>query len=278
MARWKKEEEEFLLNNYSTLGAKECSIKLGRSLDSIYKRASILKLSLHTKWSTESYNKSLEVRGIKAVEPYINAHTKILHIGDCSHSWESTPNNILNGSGCPTCANNYKKSHEEYATIVRDLGYEALEKYQGNKKEILHKHLKCGKVWKVRPNNILNTSPCPKCNLGPFSRKAIQWLESLNISSIKHALNGGEVKILNYKVDGYDPVTNTVYEFHGDKFHGNLDIYLKNDTCHPFNPSITAEELYNNTIQRMVEIKKQGYNIFYIWENDFNNFKSGKYF
>ena len=39
--------------------------------------------------------------------------------------------------------------------------------------------------------------------------------------SIQHAENGGEYRINNYKVDGYDEANNTVYEFHGCHWHGH---------------------------------------------------------
>ena len=60
------------------------------------------------------------------------------------------------------------------------------------------------------------------------SEIAFQWLfyqdQQLGGQRIKHARNGGEqvIKVKNGKVteDGYDPMTKTVYEFHGCEFHG----------------------------------------------------------
>ena len=49
------------------------------------------------------------------------------------------------------------------------------------------------------------------------SKKAKSWLnfiaQTQNIS-IHHAQNYGEVQLDNYRGDGYDPLTNSVYEFH----------------------------------------------------------------
>ena len=60
-----------------------------------------------------------------------------------------------------------------------------------------------------------------------YSKLACQWLLSLKNENIQHALNHGEVilpdikyKNKNIKVDGFDPKTNTVYQFHGCFFHG----------------------------------------------------------
>ncbi len=63
-----------------------------------------------------------------------------------------------------------------------------------------------------------------------YSKASIEWLENLmaksrqagNPKSIPHALNGGEYHIpaTRYRVDGYCPSTNTVYEYHGCLWHG----------------------------------------------------------
>jgi hypothetical protein len=74
-------------------------------------------------------------------------------------------------------------------------------------------------------------------------------------------------------VDGYDPITNTVYEFLGDYYHGNPNIYNSeecNKTCHK-----TYGKLYLDTITRLNIIKLLGYNVKYIWESDWKQFKKG---
>jgi hypothetical protein len=53
------------------------------------------------------------------------------------------------------------------------------------------------------------------------SIKAIQRLEYLskkNNIKILHARNSGQVKVGHFFVDGFDPLTNTVYNFDGDFF------------------------------------------------------------
>lgn len=42
---------------------------------------------------------------------------------------------------------------------------------------------------------------------------------------IKHALNGGEITIDKYKIDGFCKETNTCFEFHGSYFHGEPRVY-----------------------------------------------------
>jgi hypothetical protein len=106
-----------------------------------------------------------------------------------------------------------------------------------------------------------------------FSYRCIAWLEQIirneNIN-IQHALNGGEYQIpgTRYKADGYCRETNTIYEFHGDIFHGNPEIFNSDEKCHQWS-ELTAGELYQKTIKRDQEIRDLGYTLITIWENDY---------
>lgn len=108
-----------------------------------------------------------------------------------------------------------------------------------------------------------------------FSYRCIQWLNSImkneNIH-IQHAGNADEFKIpsTRWKADGYCKETNTIYEFHGDVWHGNPDVFEPTETCHPYS-NLTAGELYYNTLERETQIKNLGYNLIVMWENDFIN-------
>ncbi|MCK9369669.1 hypothetical protein M0R04_07155 [Candidatus Dojkabacteria bacterium] len=107
-----------------------------------------------------------------------------------------------------------------------------------------------------------------------YSSTCIEWLESimkLDNIDIQHALNGGEFKIPEtlYSADGYCIETNTIYEFHGNCWHGNPEIYNGLDQCHPFSNK-TAGELYQATIKREEKIRSLGYNLVVMWESDFD--------
>ena len=92
--------------------------------------------------------------------------------------------------------------------------------------------------------------------------------EFIQKTRLIHAENIGEYKITGtrYKADGFCKETNTIYEFYGDIWHGNLNLFNKSEMCHPFNNK-TADELFNKTLNREQEIKKLGFNIVTIWEN-----------
>jgi predicted nucleic-acid-binding Zn-ribbon protein len=111
---------------------------------------------------------------------------------------------------------------------------------------------------------------CPKCSNNGFSKPSILWLDFLskfyNIH-IQYALNDGEFLIptTRYKADGYCKENNTIYEFHGDFWHGNPEIYNHDDINKKTNCSF--KELYDKTLIREKKIKELGYNLEVIWEN-----------
>ena len=90
---------------------------------------------------------------------------------------------------------------------------------------------------------------------------------------IRHAENGGEYKIPNtkYSADGYDEINNTIYEYHGDFWHGNSKMYNTND----INPitKTTFGELYEKTIKREEYLRSCGYKLKVIWDSEWKIFK-----
>lgn len=84
--------------------------------------------------------------------------------------------------------------------------------------------------------------------------------------TIQHAANIGEHMVGIYKVDGYCSKTNTVYEFHGDYYHGNPNVFKMTDYNKVCGKMFM--ELYVNTIKKDHYIRKQGYKIVTIRENN----------
>jgi len=121
--------------------------------------------------------------------------------------------------------------------INKDLGFKSLDNLNKRFKEL-----------GIKPNYSLTSS-----------LKEKEWLDSLGITERQYP-------IANYKVDGYDPETNTVYEFLGDYWHGNPEVYDPdeyNKSC-----SKTFGQLFDETNIRLEHIKSLGYNIITKWEND----------
>ena len=110
------------------------------------------------------------------------------------------------------------------------------------------------------------------------SKVAFQWLyyqdQQLGGNRIKHAGNGGEqviqVKRGKVKVDVYDPITKTIYEFHGCEFHDCKNCTPNNRHVKTFHhPDRTVEEMYQATEQKTRLIRAAGYTVVEMWECTF---------
>ena len=127
--------------------------------------------------------------------------------------------------------------------------------------------------FKQKPNNHLQANGCPKCACTGFSKSQIEWLtfiEKLRGIKIQHAMNDGEYKIkkTRWLADGYCKETNTVFEYHGDFWHGNPTKYdpeFINTVCNK-----KMKTLYAATLKREQKIRDLGYNLEIMWESDWN--------
>lgn len=81
-----------------------------------------------------------------------------------------------------------------------------------------------------------------------------------------------------YIVDGYDPNTNTVYEYLGNFAHGAHNTYPKNRDIKTWLGK-TPNELYYGTVERFKILYELGYKVFFVWESDDKAHKSyGRYY
>ena len=191
------------------------------------------------------------------------------------HSFDS-------GRGCFKCTGSlsWENRYPEFKNKCIDKGYELItteEDWKIGTKQF-HKEfkpiMKCKKGHRVSNTTIHsfvnNNSGCPKC-YSNYSKKQIIWLNLMSLIhgiNIKHAENGGEEKINGYCVDGYCEDTNTAFEFHGDFWHGNPDLFDKKDINRKNNKFYG--DLYNKTIDKENKIKEAGCNLVVMWENDWN--------
>lgn len=118
-------------------------------------------------------------------------------------------------------------------------------------------------------------SSCPRCYRSK-SKKEIDWLNLLNIN-IDFSVKTLKIINFNYKlsIDAYCPDTNTVYEFHGDFWHGHPK-YFDQNKIHPFKKGgklLTFGEKYKNTIFKDNSIILSGFNLIKIWEHEYDELK-----
>lgn len=228
----------------------------------------------------EFIEKSIIIHGTKYDYSKVNydgMHKKVIIICKKHGDFNQTPSEHLNKKrGCFKCLgtvydlNSFieksKKNHGEkydYSKVI----------YNGYYKKVIIICKIHGEFQQTPGDHYQNGSGCPKCANNQFSKMQIQWLELLsklyNIN-IQHSLNIGEYTINNtrYRADGYCKETNTIYEFHGNFWHGNPKIYLENDInrC----SKKTYGELYKKTLEKENKIKELGYNLEVMWESDWN--------
>lgn len=209
---------------------------------------------------------------------YENTEKKVIIICKIHGEFLISPkHHITNKGGCSKCSNNYVPTTDEFiekAKIIHgDLYDYSKTKYVNSKKKIIIICKIHGEFEQSPTNHTRSKQGCPKCNtLFHISNKQIQWLEllmKLNNIHIQHGKNGNEYKIngTRYKADGYCSETNTIFEFHGDYWHGNPELYLSNSKSHTYK---TFGQLYKNTLKKENTIKKLGYNLVVMWENKWN--------
>ena len=105
-----------------------------------------------------------------------------------------------------------------------------------------------------------------------YSRGQIEWLEYICIKTpdVIHILNNtnGEFYIpeTKYHADGYSKNKNIIYEYHGDFWHGNPDIYNEYDINKVAKK--TFGELYKKTLKKQTICQELGYKYITIWESE----------
>lgn len=210
---------------------------------------------------------------------YINGQTKVAITCLVHGGFNQTPRNHLNGQGCKQCATAKMKSTVEQ--VIAHCNEVHNNKYQydivdpsrvsTNKINII-----CpthGQFTQRLPDHMSGHG-CIKCSSsGGASNAALSWLVHVTTTEgieIQHAGNGSEHRIKGVGfVDGFCKTTNTVYEFHGDVFHGNPTLYHPSDNCHPFDKTLTAGQLYQRTLAKDKKITELGYNLVTLWESEF---------
>jgi hypothetical protein len=213
---------------------------------------------------------------------YENAVTKLIIICKIHGEFEHTPNNHLRNRHCPQCGtlsrplskrSNFNDYQKEFIKKHGDKYDYSKINWKGSSNKIILNCKKHGE-FEILPYLHKNGKECQKCT-NRYSKKSIGWLKYMEYKTnekIDHAENEGEFNIINtrYKADGYSKQSNIVYEFLGDFWHGNPNLYNKDD-INPRNKQAFGE-LLKDTIDKKNIIKKLGYNYVEIWESDWDLF------
>lgn len=208
---------------------------------------------------------------------YLGSNQKVIIICQIHSDFEQNPDSHLSGKGCIKCSGNLKSNTDNFiekAKTIHDNRYDYSKvEYTTTHQKVIIICNKHGEFLQTPHSHTDGKAGCPKCSKnGGFSKAQVQWLEFLekfyNIK-IQHMGNSSQefkIKSTRWKADGYCESTNTIYEYHGDFWHGNPNVYDPE-----FFNSVSKRKmktLYANTLAREQKILELGYNLEIIWESD----------
>lgn len=134
------------------------------------------------------------------------------------------------------------------------------------------------KIYSTKIYQRRSTLNCPECSPAPkrFSSSCnswLKWIERLLSIKVLGAHRGGEKSIRigrgNIHVDGFHSNTNTVFEYHGSRWHGSpLSYPILKDCPHGV---LNNYDLYIRSSQKEVDIELAGYNYIRIWDFEFDS-------
>ena len=200
---------------------------------------------------------------------YISAARKVVIKCHEHGEFEQIPSHHLQGHGCNRCGKTGKLDLNCFITRANDIHD---NKYDYSKSIYVNGRSKI--IILCRRHGEFNQTPfdhlrgkgCPRCQ---NTYKQNKWLDILGIPDDK---NHREVTIKignsRFRVDGYDPDTKTIYEFNGDSWHGNPEIFNGNDINRATKTSYGF--LYTRTLNKSHTLSNSGYNVVSIWESDFD--------
>ena len=196
--------------------------------------------------------------------------------------FEQTPAQHLGGRGCRPCgiAKNVASklySEEDKAQLIalcseiHSEKYTYIDVFTQDGRLYISMYCDTHGEFSQRLDHHRSGHGCVKC-VTNYSRAQIEWLNYIAVSGtpVQHALNGGEYQVPGMcgLVDGYDPKTNTVYEFQGDFWHGNPRRF-KPDDINTRN-GCTFGFLFERTQAKNTRIRDLGYNVVEMWEIDWD--------
>lgn len=150
----------------------------------------------------EKLNKKIEILG-----EYINYSTKVqVKCLKCNNIWHSTPNSLLKGSGCPKCANNIRKTQEEFEDEMQKYNKHItiLGVYKNAVTPIKVKCNICGNEWEAKPSRLLRGAQCMNC-IKPHTSFMEQFIYLAFKSILGNEVLARDATVIDEELDIYIP-------------------------------------------------------------------------
>ena len=219
----------------------------------------------------------------KVHETYVSGRSRIMLIcKSCMQEFIQLAEAHLAGRGCTGCGRKRAalaklSNTDEFIAKARLVGknHDVCD-YSGTvystaKQKVIIRCIPCDLRYGITPNNHLRGKGCPKCHhhTSRPARAWLSWLQETNGIQLQTAdSDHGEYTIPGTKLraDGFDQMTNTIYEFHGDYWHGNPNKYVTS-MVHP-TIGVTMGTLYQQTVAKRELAMSLGYRYVEMWESD----------
>jgi len=204
---------------------------------------------------------------------YSNNSTKVKILCKNHGEFYQRPQDHINGQGCPKCVGKNKTTEEfiKRANFIHQNKYDySRTVYKSAKQKVTIICPSHGVFHQVPDGHVSGKKGCPRCH-SIISKQEEEFLDYVNIPNNQQSR---QIKILRKKVDGFDDKTKTIYEFLGDYWHGNPNIFKHNEVNHHCNK--TFGQLHTETIERFQILYEQGYSVKYIWEKSWECWNKDK--
>lgn len=208
------------------------------------------------KKTTDSFREEMALinSDIDVIGNYKNAHSKIrCRCKKCNNIWESKPNNLLNGLGCPDCVKTEKtrkqtKSEEQFLKEMKDVSplIEVLGKYKNSHSRVKCRCKRCNNIWNPIAWDIIRGNGCPQC-----SHTSTSFMEQFILLAFQAAVGEKNVlsrnrELIGMELDIYIPFLQLAIEpgswiWHSVKVENDLE---KRRKCK--NKEVTLITLYDS--------------------------------
>lgn len=167
------------------------------------------KKKTHEEFCDELYNVN---NNIELLNTYIDSKHKI----KCrclidGYIWNSLPENLLKGHGCPKCSlrvssESMLKSHEEFVSQVKILSptIKVISKYKNSQLPVKCSCNICGNIWETVANNLSNGKGCPKCAINKRTQNITKTKDAF-ISEL-YQINS-DIEIIGEYINSNTPIT-----------------------------------------------------------------------
>lgn len=243
-------------------------------------------------WNIIKYKEELlrKFPNIKCIGNYKNSRDKVKHKCVDHGVFIKEPFVLLQSNyGCPECASESRMSNRKRLSekdivnriLVKHKGAIKLNKpYIGNTRSAKQEFI-CdkGHTWNTSIYSVMHLSGCPKCCRSPsFSILEKTWINIMKIKINPNIEENHSIKLKgsrrSIKPDGYDPTTKTIYEFHGDYWHGNIRLYKSRNYKVG---KLSMKQLNKRTRKRELNLIREGYTVVYCWEHDFKRYIKSRF-